>query len=54
MFECGGAPVAGLVCAAQFSGDGCWYRAEVSHTQGEYAAMLFVDYGNAEWVHMAR
>ncbi|PIK37827.1 hypothetical protein BSL78_25334 [Apostichopus japonicus] len=38
------------ICAAQFSEDEVWYRAQVTSINGEDADVLFVDYGNSDTV----
>lgn len=41
---------AGLLCAAVFSDDGQWYRAEVQKTEGSKTTVTFIDYGNSDVV----
>ena len=39
-----------MMCCACFSGDDAWYRAEVLEVVGEYAGVIYVDYGNSEFL----
>ena len=41
-------PAVGLLCAAKFSADGSWYRAEISCVTSEICTVQFIDYGNSE------
>ena len=43
-------PSPGDPCCAQFSEDGCWYRAVVLNTSLEGVTVLYIDYGNSEIV----
>ena len=47
---------AGLACCAQYSADLRWYRAEVlvPRTDDNLVGVLFVDYGNSEYVEPSR
>ncbi|XP_050390400.2 RING finger protein 17 [Patella vulgata] len=49
-------PKPGNVCSAQYSVDDCWYRGIVIEVVEESSLVyvLFVDYGNAEFVHLDR
>ena len=40
----------GISCIGLFSEDGSWYRGTVLETRQGEARLLFVDYGNEEWV----
>ena len=42
------APSPGDPCCAQFSEDGCWYRAVVMNTSSRGVAVQYIDYGNSE------
>lgn len=42
------APSPGDPCCAQFSEDGCWYRAEVVNTSSKGVTVHYIDYGNSE------
>lgn len=42
----------GTIVAAQYSVDGSWYRAEVLSVSDDSVSVLFVDYGNSEFVTM--
>lgn len=44
---------AGSPCAALFSGDGLWHRAEVTGKDGDKLHVFFVDYGNTSTVSIA-
>lgn len=39
----------GSYCAAKFSTDGQWYRAQVISASATTAHLLFIDYGDEEW-----
>uniref|UniRef100_A0A1I8FFX1 Tudor domain-containing protein n=1 Tax=Macrostomum lignano TaxID=282301 RepID=A0A1I8FFX1_9PLAT len=41
-------------CVAKFSEDGVWYRAEVLLFKEDTMLVYFVDYGNAEYMSLAR
>lgn len=43
-------PSPGDPCCAQFSEDGCWYRAVVLNTSPKGVSVLYIDYGNSETV----
>ena len=43
-------PSPGDPCCAQFSEDGCWYRAVVLSTASKGVTVLYIDYGNSETV----
>ena len=43
-------PSPGDPCCAQFSEDGCWYRAIVISTMPNGVTVLYIDYGNSETV----
>ncbi|ESP00578.1 hypothetical protein LOTGIDRAFT_157854 [Lottia gigantea] len=43
-------PVAGSACAAKYSADDAWYRAEVLKFDGSNVEVFFVDYGNCDTV----
>ena len=50
---------AGVACCVQYSVDSCWYRAEVisMETMSDaqtYVGVLYVDYGNTEYVTVDR
>ena len=45
-------PSVGCLVCAKFSGDGVWYRGEVLETSGDSCRVRFIDYGNAEVVHL--
>ncbi|XP_048239556.1 RING finger protein 17-like isoform X2 [Haliotis rufescens] len=49
-------PAPGQMCSAQFSYDGCWYRGLVidRDEDTQLALVVFVDYGNVEYVHLDR
>ena len=40
----------GTICAAQYSEDNSWYRAEVTAAEKGKYKVKFVDYGNGEWL----
>ncbi|KAL9980435.1 hypothetical protein ACROYT_G009026 [Oculina patagonica] len=42
------APSSGDPCCAQFSEDGCWYRAVVINTSSRGVSVHYIDYGNSE------
>lgn len=46
-------PAVGQPCAALYSADECWYRAEVVEITGSQALVQFVDYGNSEVVNLS-
>ena len=42
-----------MICAAQFSGDGMWYRARIIGLSGNREVVVqYVDYGNTETVNI--
>ncbi|XP_031343313.1 maternal protein tudor-like isoform X2 [Photinus pyralis] len=41
-------PGAGVLCAAQYSVDQQWYRAQILDADGEITSIRFVDYGNTD------
>ncbi|KAK5646934.1 hypothetical protein RI129_005398 [Pyrocoelia pectoralis] len=41
-------PGAGILCAAQYSVDQQWYRAQILDADGEITSIRFVDYGNTD------
>lgn len=41
-------PSPGVPCCAQFSEDGCWYRAMVVNSSPKEVTVQYVDYGNSE------
>ena len=43
-------PTVGEICAAQFSEDNMWYRAEIKTFDDDNAQVQFIDYGNSEIV----
>ncbi|XP_046560224.1 RING finger protein 17-like [Haliotis rubra] len=49
-------PARGQMCSAQFSFDDCWYRGLVidRDEDTQSALVLFVDYGNVEYVYLDR
>ena len=40
----------GLACVALFSEDGAWYRGKILDAKEREGRVLFVDYGNEEWM----
>ena len=42
------APSPGYPCCAQFTVDGCWYRALITQVSGGRALVLYIDFGNSE------
>lgn len=43
-------PHQGMICAAQFSLDSAWYRAEIKKVETNKLIVFYVDYGNSEKV----
>lgn len=43
-------PHQGMICAAQFSLDSAWYRAEIKKVESNKLIIFYVDYGNSEKV----
>lgn len=41
-------PHQGMICAAQFSLDSAWYRAEIKKVETNKVIVFYVDYGNSE------
>ena len=44
----------GLPCAAQYTEDDCWYRAEITTRRGDSFEVRYVDYGNSELLRPGR
>lgn len=47
-------PSPGDPCCAQFSEDGCWYRAVVLNTTSKGVTVLYIDYGNSETIPVSK
>ncbi|XP_071604056.1 tudor domain-containing protein 1 isoform X1 [Heliangelus exortis] len=47
-------PRQGEACCAEFSGDGCWYRALVLNTTQATVRVLYTDYGNTETLPLSK
>lgn len=45
-----GVPEENLICAAVYSGDDMWYRAEVIDADADIVTVRFIDYGNTDTV----
>ena len=48
------APSPGYPCCAQFTVDGCWYRALITQVSGGRALVLYIDFGNSETLPFAK
>ncbi|XP_025835446.1 maternal protein tudor-like isoform X2 [Agrilus planipennis] len=41
-------PTAGILCAAQYSVDGIWYRCQILDADADITSVRFIDYGNTD------
>jgi len=42
-------PSVGLPCVARYQADGIYYRAQIHNIKGQFAKVIFVDYGNEQY-----